>query len=373
MTATAEKKDAKPKAPPKAKYVSPLALKGKGKPETLRVKDLARVRDTQARVDVDRASEEDDRDGTVDEHRAADFAAAMKAGDKFPPIKVVRIPADDKHKERLVVVDGMHTHRGAELAKVPELDCLVWDGTMAQAMHMAGVLANREHAKNGKPLSNRDKNRSVELAARAYMKSDLPKGEWPSNRELAEEVGVSHQMVNNIDPFGRAKPKEPKQPPPQTPPAEKTLGDAVPPTMGGKPGEARHVAGTLFVDPDNHKACNFEVVRLSTDEVVARYHESRPQAAVSRYCVENTGANHTHYEARPIPNAPEPAKNGGAVGKLFDWAAMESHLGFLVRGHATMGETFGLANHAEFIDIKRCLDKMAAFYQDQRAKLAKKK
>lgn len=366
MTATAEKPAPKTA---KANYASPLALNGKGKPETLKVKDLLRTKGVQARVDVDRVNTEEGTDGTVDEARAEQFAAAMKAGDVFPPVKVVRVAPDEKNKkERLFLFDGLHTHRGAEIARIGEIKCVVWDGTPAQALAAAATVANREHEKNGKPLSNKDKNHSVMMAAKAFEKSDIPKKDWPSNRELAEVVGVSHQMVNNLDPFKRAKPRGEADPTPPPPPAESTLG--IDPSPNGP---AKHIGGTLYLDPVSKKACSWEVVRMATDEVVARYSEPTATKALDRYVAENAGVKRDHYEGRAIEDAPDPkAKNGSAVNKAFDWAGMESHMGYLVRGHATMGETFALANHAEHLDIKRCLDKMAAYYAETRKKLSKK-
>jgi len=205
MPTTKEPKQKKPKAAKAEAPANPLALSGEPVAMKVSVKDVYVYRDLQARKDIDAGS-------TVDEARAEQFAAAMKAGDRFPPIKCMRIPSKNKKDEfDIVVWDGMHTHRGAEIAKVKELDALVWDGTAQQALMAAATIANREHEKNGKPLSNRDKLHAVEMAAMAFTKSDIPKKDWPSNRQLAELVGVSHTLVNDLDPFKRKPPTAPSR------------------------------------------------------------------------------------------------------------------------------------------------------------------
>ena len=205
MPAVEEAKAKKPKAKKEPKAIAPVAANplaidlSAGVPEELPVKDIQTYRDLQIRRDVDTGE-------VVDETRAQEFAEAMKAGDEFPPIKVMRIP--DPKKEgvtHLDVWDGMHTLRGAVLAKKKTIKCIVWDGSPEQALYAAATLANREHSKNGKPLSNKDKIQAATVAAKAYKTSQIAPKEWPSNRQLAELVGVSHAFVNDLDPFGRRK------------------------------------------------------------------------------------------------------------------------------------------------------------------------
>lgn len=377
MTTEAPPKAPKPKAETPA-YANPFALKGKGKPEKLPVKDLIASRELQGRLDIDAAS-------PVDANRAEQFAEAMKPkidkdgkeipGDKFPPIKVVRITGDEKHDGELWVWDGMHTHAAAKIAKVGELDCLVWEGTKTQALAAAATQANREHEKSGKPLSHRDKVHSIHMMARAILKSDLPKKDWPSNRQFAALIGCSHTLVGDEDPFGRrkegtqtkdeklAKKREARTVPPPVP-------VATPPDMIPPPPEAKKAA----TDPISGKPANYEVVRLATDEVVASYHCVREGQAVARYVTENIGANHTDYAAREIKVASNPQANGSPVkGPGFDWAGLESHLGYVVRGFDAFAEMNGLLKHADYSRAKQGLNAAVLYLNECRAKFGGKK
>lgn len=365
----------------KEKYVSPLALKGKGKAEKLAVKDLVRLKELQARVDTDAADPEEKRDGTVDESRAAQFAESMKAGDVFPPVKVVR-QTDEKNAGRLVIWDGMHTHRGAELAKLKEIDCVVWDGTAAQALYMASTTANVEHDKSGRALSSKDKAHAVKMAAAAFIKADVPKKDWPSNRELAEEVmrgRVSRNLVNELDPFGRSggsRHEESK--------AKKRNGGAAPhnngtPAPGGPinpPPPAVEPPPPAKRDAVNGMPANFEV-KSKTGESLAHYYEKSPAAALERYALENHKAKKDELEVVPVKaDVPKPGSETNPapkVGNVFDWASMEQHLGWISRAVPVIGETYGITKSAAYKEAEKDLEKLCRFLADTRKEFTKKK
>lgn len=334
-------------------YVNPLALKGKGSNETIKVKDVHSFKALQARVDVDGGS-------VVDEVRAQQFAEWMKGGDKFPRIKVVVCKDAPGHADQdvYVVFDGNHTLRGAEIAKLTDIDAVVWKGTFAQAMMAAATLANREHEKSGKPLSNRDKIRSVHMAAKAIMATDLPKKDWPSNRALAAQVGCSHTLVGDEDPFGRRSPEAKTKEQKLAEKATARVADAA---------DAKAAAAAKPAVP------TWSIVNETTGKVVGTVQAPTLEAASA----EAAKVKRDHPVAiKPVADAPPPPPVSGSVvgASLFDWQAVEGNLGYLIRGVAAANDLYGLAkaDKPAFDAMIAYLDKVAKQIKEWRAKHGKK-
>jgi uncharacterized ParB-like nuclease family protein len=116
----------------------------------------------------------------LDQGVVSDYADAMKAGDKFPPIVVFTDgktywPADGFHRAAAMMKNGG-----------TEIHCDVRKGTRQDAIKFA-LGANAIH---GLRRTNADKRKAVELAL----------AEWPtlSSAEIARLCAVSHPTVENI-------------------------------------------------------------------------------------------------------------------------------------------------------------------------------
>jgi ParB-like chromosome segregation protein Spo0J len=98
----------------------------------------------------------------------------------FPPVVLVQRPG----AELFDALDGWHRLAAAREARVPEAPAVVVEWTSEREAFAAAVGLS---ARNGLPLTNREKRRAVLrlLAAFAEM----------STRELAERAGVSHNLV----------------------------------------------------------------------------------------------------------------------------------------------------------------------------------
>lgn len=374
-TATAKAPKAK-KAKEKAQD-DPLAFVGKPKEETLKVKDVLVFKALQLRKDCDEGQ-------VVDVDRATSFAAKMKEGAKFPRIKVVRVTDAPGHKDKEVLVcwDGIHTHAACEIAKIGDIECLVWTGTWAQARYAADALANKEHDENGKPFSTKEKIAAVMDLAKVYM-DNLPKSQWPSNRQLAEKRNVSHQHVNNLDPFGRSGVSHEQKK------ALKKADRAI--TNGHAPAATGTLAqtGTVLVpnnqlDPKTGDAANFEIVQRTTGQPVAKYHAKDKEAAIKRFQADAPNKPLTDYVCREF--TPDPASLAAQVNpaKLpepgtaakppgFDWATMQANLGYVIRGHDAMGDLFALKADAEYKKAFAHLDLFTKWLDDTKKKHGKKK
>lgn len=178
----------------------------KGKVEELKIKDIVRLKDAQTRDGTDE-------DATLPE-RVEAFTAAMKEQLREngevkwdSPVYVMEIedgPGEWKGIPTYFLYDGFNTLKAAENAGLKTFKAQVVKGTRAQLI-AAAARANVQHDTNGKPRTNADKVRAVRTGAKAFTYSEIPNSEWPSNREFAEMIGVSRNLVNEIDPFSRGK------------------------------------------------------------------------------------------------------------------------------------------------------------------------
>lgn len=332
----------------KTAYVNPLALSGKPYKETPLVKDVLRIRALQARVDVDSGSE-------VDVGRAEGFADKMRAGEKFPPIKLMAVEDAPGHKgtEVMVCWDGMHTHFAAEIAKLKDIDALVWKGTWAQALMAAATVANREHDKNGRPLSTKDKQHSLDLLVRSFKESDVPKKDWPSNRKLAEMTGLSHQYINDTDPF------------------EKGKGDQRGVKNIKKRIDREKLKETPVLDPVTNSPVTELVVRKDTGAVIASYHADTPAKALDRFKIEYPHVPMSDVVTKAVETTS--VKAGSEKPSGFDWAGMDERMGYLIRGLDGLASLHDLKKTPGYQLAFNGIDQFAKQFNAWRKEFAKSK
>lgn len=383
-TATAPKA-AKPKKGKDEAPANPFALVGKPKNETLPTKDVLVFKTLQARKDCDEGQ-------VVDVDRATGFAEKMKAGVKFPRIKCMEVSDAPGHKDEPVVVcwDGMHTHAGCELAKIETIDCAVWVGTWAMALSAAATVANREHDDKGKVLSTKEKVASVAILAKAF-RDGKPKSEWPSNRALATLIGVSHQHVNNMDPFDRSPAGDTRGQKNAVKKADRAIANAEGPAVV-RPGQI--VVPVNQLDPVSKLPANFEIVKRTTGQADAKYHAKDKDEAIKRFQVDHPTWVLTEYVCREYtpdaasvadrmvafglmsgnPNATTaPAPGSVAKPPGFDWSTMQANLGYVTRGHDAMGDLFNLKADAEYKKAFAHLDLFTKWLDDAKKKHGKPK
>lgn len=322
-----------------------------GKRQTIKRKDITRDRRLQVRSDT--ASQPGSEYPEVDEGRAEQIGEALAdpaRAKKVQPVKVMIVKDMPGHKDETmhVLFDGFHTHRGAEIKQIPELEAVVWEGTWSEALTAAATHANREHEANGRPLSSKDKVRSVELLGHAYKSSEIPKKDWPSNRQAADMCGCSRQLVNEIDPFDRSG-----------------TGNKREATAAKKRGE--RAAAKPAVKPPKH----FDIVQKATGTKVAGYDADTPDEALARHKEMHKDFDMKSVVARENKEvAAKPGSEKAPIG--FDWAGMDANLGYLVRGFDGMGDMFALKGTAEYKEAFTALDTFAKRFREFRQKNAKK-
>jgi hypothetical protein len=118
----------------------------------------------------------------IDAETVREYAERMKAGDHFPPVQVYFDGTDHW------LSDGFHRVKAAAEAGKPAVQAEVWEGTRDDAFWMS-LAANKGH---GLRRGNDDKVRAVALALKT--KPNL------SDRQIADHVGVSHEMVRKHRP-----------------------------------------------------------------------------------------------------------------------------------------------------------------------------
>jgi hypothetical protein len=121
----------------------------------------------------------------IDQAVCDEYGERMKAGDKFPSIDVFF------DGENYWLTDGFHRLHAYVMALPGEaIECNVFQGTLADAQWYS-YSVNKAH---GFRRTNRDKDRALQ-AALAH-----PNGASQSDRQIAEHVGVSHEMVRTHRP-----------------------------------------------------------------------------------------------------------------------------------------------------------------------------
>jgi hypothetical protein len=107
----------------------------------------------------------------------AAYAAAASRGDRLPPAKAT---FDGRY---YWVWDGFYTCRAREVLGLPDVECQVTDGTVADARWLA-LGANQKH---GLRRADADVRRAVAAALRARP--------WQTNLQIAEHCGVDRETV----------------------------------------------------------------------------------------------------------------------------------------------------------------------------------
>jgi ParB-like chromosome segregation protein Spo0J len=118
----------------------------------------------------------------ISEQIVIEYAEAMKAGEEFPPIRVVF----DGFCH--YVADGFHRIKAAQLAGLTEIDAVISDGGLREAMLIA-VGANASH---GLRRTLEDRRKAVRM-----LISDDEWGTW-SDREIATTCRVSRELVAKV-------------------------------------------------------------------------------------------------------------------------------------------------------------------------------
>lgn len=114
---------------------------------------------------------------------AEEYADAMKAGTKFPPVVIFRDSAG-----ALRIGDGFTRATAAKLAGLQTIEAEIRDGGRREALEHS-IRANAVH---GQRFTNADKRRAVSLM--------LDDDEWTqlSDREIGRRSGVSDRLVNKL-------------------------------------------------------------------------------------------------------------------------------------------------------------------------------
>jgi hypothetical protein len=133
------------------------------------------------------------RAGGVDEAEAQAYCEAMKRGDAFPPVIVFGSQSTPGEASAspgncYLLADGFHRVRGAELARLSEIEADVRPGGRREAL-LYSLGANAAHGLRRTP---EDKRRAVTTL--------LTDPEWCmcSDRWVADVANVSHTMVANM-------------------------------------------------------------------------------------------------------------------------------------------------------------------------------
>jgi hypothetical protein len=114
--------------------------------------------------------------------KTAEYAEAMKAGDKFPALVVF------EGEGGVWLADGFHRHYAAQQAGIKSMSCRVLPGGLRDAI-LYSVGANATH---GVPRSDADKERAV-----LRLLNDAEWAGW-TDREIAIRCRVSHTYVANV-------------------------------------------------------------------------------------------------------------------------------------------------------------------------------
>lgn len=120
---------------------------------------------------------------SLDTERVAQYAEAMEAGEKFPPLVCW---TDGK---TIWLSQGFHRTAAYAAVGQEEIEAVVKRGTFQDAQWDAAG-SNVEHDKSGTPRRPGDKRRAIEIALESRPNA--------SNREIATQVSVSHEWVSRI-------------------------------------------------------------------------------------------------------------------------------------------------------------------------------
>ncbi len=353
------------KAPPKPNYSNPgLALTAKPLETTVDIEGIVRLPKLQGRK------------GGTNEARVALLAEHLKGGAPLPPVKLIQVdeyPGGSKAGGPYkLLFDGFHTTAAYVENGKRMIPVQAWKGTWEQAL-VAAAKANKEHDTGGQPRTNEDKVKAAKMFLEAL--ADVPKKERPSNREIAEEIGCSRQLVNELaagtnevkkaakktkrtetETEKEDEPTPPAKPLPPLTPAEKAKAaeaqkmiDAgmTPFNVVGK--TTGQTVGTIYSkELPSHASVVDKFPSLNEKDYILRAGTAAPQVAAA---------------ATP----PKPPAGG------FDWAAYDERIGYLARGLDALGDLFDLKKTAEFAGARRLLNEFIVFVGDTKKKHGPKK
>lgn len=338
-----------------------FALTGKGESTTADITSLVRLPKLQMR------------EGGTKEPRARMLAEAIKGGADLPRVKVVEVPeypgGSEKNGPYRLVVDGHHTTWGYELLEKKMVPVTLWKGTWAEAL-VAAAKANKEHDTGGLPRTNEGKANAAKAFVAALAESETPKKQWPSGRRIAEIVGCSHTLVNEIiagkNEVVKAKKKEVRVDEPAA--AAKTNPNAPPVTYANHAEAKRIEAGEK----------PFSVVNKSTGQPVGRVWAEKGTPTHEQVKAVYPTLEPRDYVLKPAELVTSAAPPTTTVTKPtpavvgFDWAAYDQSIGFVVRGLDGLGDLYDLKKTPEFAGANRVLNEFIAYFQDVRKKHGKK-
>ncbi len=133
-------------------------------------------------------------------HLVAEYFERMGAGDEFPPLLVVKQAARTTKDQSLTywVFSGFTRGAAALLHELPEVDCLVYDGTLADAEFYA-LSENRAH---GMRTGYGDKSKAVRaLVKRPDLMQRCKDRVEPGIQlalAMAQACGVSSELVRHV-------------------------------------------------------------------------------------------------------------------------------------------------------------------------------
>lgn len=118
----------------------------------------------------------------LNEEIVAEYAEALLAGAKFPPVTVYFDGSS------YYLADGFHRYMANQAAKSPNIEANVVNGTLREAI-LHSLSVNNEH---GLRRTNADKRKAV-----ITMLQDFEWADW-SDREIAKWCKVGHPLVGRI-------------------------------------------------------------------------------------------------------------------------------------------------------------------------------
>lgn len=124
----------------------------------------------------------------INDTTVAEYAEALRQGEKFPPVVVFRDSA------KYWLADGFHRYFAHKQAGVEKIEADVREGTLRDAI-LYSVGANAEH---GLKRTNQDRRKAVLTLLTNETVAVNEEGEPWSDREIAKRCKVSHPFASKI-------------------------------------------------------------------------------------------------------------------------------------------------------------------------------
>lgn len=228
-----------------------------------------------ADMDVSKATQA--RAHGADPDTVTEFAEAMKAGEKFPPVILYAVDMTDGYEGKVVHVmgDGYKRRAAAQKIGMAELDAIVRKGSILDAL-LCNIEVNADQ--RAERWTNADKKNSIRMVLANPESSG-----WSDNR-IAKACGVSDGMVT------RVRAGEPGEKPARRVGADGRSQPASRPRLNGsapkaakakdeKPAATKKPGGVLF---DWHRFNEaFGVVQRAPDEIAKAYRGEKDSSEYS--------------------------------------------------------------------------------------------